>query len=71
MLNADPRISGILILGLSPASIDEVELYRIREPVKDIEAVTPVNSGHPGALPCPTMAERRYWMMLPASRSAI
>lgn len=47
VLDTDPRISGILILGPSPASIEEVELYRVRKPVKDIEAVTPVHSGRP------------------------
>jgi methylenetetrahydrofolate dehydrogenase (NADP+)/methenyltetrahydrofolate cyclohydrolase len=44
-LNADPRISGILILRPLPPSVPEVELYRILEPAKDIEAVTPTNSG--------------------------
>lgn len=45
MLQADPRISGILILRPLPAHIDETSLYRILSPAKDIECVTPENSG--------------------------
>jgi len=44
-LNADPRITGILVLRPLPAQVPEVELYRILDPAKDIEAVTPVNAG--------------------------
>jgi len=44
-LNADPRISGILVLRPLPPQVPEVELYRILDPAKDIEAVTPVNAG--------------------------
>lgn len=44
-LNADPRITGILVLRPLPAQVPEVELYRILDPTKDIEAVTPVNAG--------------------------
>lgn len=44
-LNADPRISGILILRPAPPQIDEVALYRTLDPVKDIEAVHPLNAG--------------------------
>jgi methylenetetrahydrofolate dehydrogenase (NADP+)/methenyltetrahydrofolate cyclohydrolase len=44
-LNADPRISGILILRPLPAQVSEVELYRILDPIKDIEAVHPLNAG--------------------------
>lgn len=44
-LNADPRISGILILRPLPAQVSEVALYRALDPLKDIEAVHPVNSG--------------------------
>lgn len=44
-LNADPRISGILILRPLPEQVSEVALYRILDPLKDIEAVHPVNAG--------------------------
>ncbi|HEX6230313.1 MAG TPA: tetrahydrofolate dehydrogenase/cyclohydrolase catalytic domain-containing protein [Actinomycetota bacterium] len=44
-LNADPRITGILVLRPLPPQVPEVELYRILDPAKDIEAVTPVNAG--------------------------
>ncbi len=44
-LNADPRISGILVLRPLPPQVPEVDLYRILDPGKDIEAVTPVNAG--------------------------
>lgn len=44
-LNADPRITGILVLRPLPPQVPEVDLYRILDPVKDIEAVTPVNAG--------------------------
>ena len=44
-LNADPRITGILILRPLPAHIPEVEVYRTLDPLKDIEAVHPVNAG--------------------------
>ena len=36
-LNADPRISGILIMRPLPPHIPEVDLYRILDPAKDIE----------------------------------
>jgi methylenetetrahydrofolate dehydrogenase (NADP+) / methenyltetrahydrofolate cyclohydrolase len=44
-LNADPRITGILILRPLPRHMPEVELYRMLDPAKDIEAVHPVNAG--------------------------
>lgn len=44
-LNADPRITGILILRPMPRHIPEVELYRMLDPGKDIEAVHPANAG--------------------------
>lgn len=55
-LNADPRITGILILRPLPPQIDEVELYRVLDPAKDIEAVHPANAGllaqgHPRFIP--------------------
>jgi methylenetetrahydrofolate dehydrogenase (NADP+)/methenyltetrahydrofolate cyclohydrolase len=45
MLNADPRISGILILRPLPDAISEGEIYRELDPLKDIEAVHPENAG--------------------------
>ena len=44
-LNADPRISGILILRPLPAQVSEAEIYRTLDPLKDIEAVHPDNAG--------------------------
>jgi methylenetetrahydrofolate dehydrogenase (NADP+) / methenyltetrahydrofolate cyclohydrolase len=44
-LNADPRVTGILILRPLPPQIDETELYRVLDPAKDIEAVHPANAG--------------------------
>src|ERR1700687_642914 len=44
-LNADPRITGILILRPMPAQVPEVDLYKMLDPAKDIEAVHPVNAG--------------------------
>lgn len=44
-LDADPRISGILVLRPLPPQVSEVALYRALDPLKDIEAVHPVNAG--------------------------
>lgn len=44
-LNDDPRISGILVLRPLPEHVSEVALYRTLHPLKDIEAVHPVNAG--------------------------
>ena len=44
-LNADPRVTGILILRPLPRHIPEVEVYRTLDPLKDIEAVHPSNAG--------------------------
>ena len=44
-LNADPRISGILILRPLPEQVSEPTLYRTLDPLKDIEAVHPDNAG--------------------------
>lgn len=44
-LDADPRISGILILRPLPPGVSEIALYRALDPLKDIEAVHPVNAG--------------------------
>jgi methylenetetrahydrofolate dehydrogenase (NADP+)/methenyltetrahydrofolate cyclohydrolase len=44
-LDADPRISGILILRPLPAQVSEVAVYRELDPLKDIECVHPANAG--------------------------
>lgn len=44
-LNADPRVSGILILRPLPPHISEELLFPALTPAKDIEAVHPVNAG--------------------------
>jgi methylenetetrahydrofolate dehydrogenase (NADP+) / methenyltetrahydrofolate cyclohydrolase len=44
-LNADPRISGILILRPLPEQVSEADVYRTLDPLKDIEAVHPDNAG--------------------------
>jgi methylenetetrahydrofolate dehydrogenase (NADP+) / methenyltetrahydrofolate cyclohydrolase len=44
-LCADPRISGILVLRPLPPQVSEAALYRALDPLKDIEAVHPVNAG--------------------------
>jgi methylenetetrahydrofolate dehydrogenase (NADP+)/methenyltetrahydrofolate cyclohydrolase len=44
-LNADPRVSGILILRPLPRQVDEGHVYRTLDPLKDIEAVHPDNAG--------------------------
>ncbi len=44
-LNADPRVTGILVLRPLPPQVPEVALYRILDPAKDIEAVHPANAG--------------------------
>ncbi|MHB1929384.1 MAG: bifunctional 5,10-methylenetetrahydrofolate dehydrogenase/5,10-methenyltetrahydrofolate cyclohydrolase [Acidimicrobiales bacterium] len=44
-LNADPRITGILILRPLPPQLSEVEIYPTLDPLKDVEAVHPENAG--------------------------
>ena len=44
-LNADPRVSGILILRPLPRQVSEGDVYRTLDPLKDIEAVHPDNAG--------------------------
>ncbi|HEU4451199.1 MAG TPA: tetrahydrofolate dehydrogenase/cyclohydrolase catalytic domain-containing protein [Gaiellaceae bacterium] len=44
-LNADPRVSGILILRPLPEQVSEEHLYRMLDPLKDVEAVHPENAG--------------------------
>jgi methylenetetrahydrofolate dehydrogenase (NADP+) / methenyltetrahydrofolate cyclohydrolase len=44
-LNADPRVSGILVLRPLPAQVSEAGLYRMLDPLKDVEAVHPDNAG--------------------------
>jgi methylenetetrahydrofolate dehydrogenase (NADP+)/methenyltetrahydrofolate cyclohydrolase len=44
-LNADPRVSGILVLRPLPPQVSEASLYRTLDPSKDVEAVHPDNAG--------------------------
>ncbi len=44
-LNADPRITGILVLHPLPSHIPEAEMNSAVDPLKDIEAVHPLNAG--------------------------
>lgn len=44
-LNADPRITGILVLHPLPSHIPEAEINSAIDPLKDIEAVNPQNTG--------------------------
>lgn len=44
-LNADPAITGILVLRPLPDHIDESEVFRELDPLKDIESVHPENAG--------------------------
>jgi methylenetetrahydrofolate dehydrogenase (NADP+)/methenyltetrahydrofolate cyclohydrolase len=44
-LNADPRVSGILILRPLPPQVFEPDVYRTLDPLKDVEAVHPENAG--------------------------
>jgi methylenetetrahydrofolate dehydrogenase (NADP+)/methenyltetrahydrofolate cyclohydrolase len=44
-LNADPAVSGILILRPVPAHISEEDIFTALDPVKDIESVHPENAG--------------------------
>jgi methylenetetrahydrofolate dehydrogenase (NADP+) / methenyltetrahydrofolate cyclohydrolase len=44
-LNADPAVSGILVLRPVPPQISEEDIFTALDPVKDIEAVHPQNAG--------------------------
>lgn len=44
-LNADPRVTGILVLRPLPPHVSEVEVFRLLDPLKDVEAVHPFNAG--------------------------
>ena len=44
-LNADPAVSGILVLRPLPRHLHEPEIFRALSPVKDIESVHPENAG--------------------------
>jgi methylenetetrahydrofolate dehydrogenase (NADP+)/methenyltetrahydrofolate cyclohydrolase len=44
-LNADPAVSGILVLRPVPAQISEEDIFTALDPVKDIESVHPENAG--------------------------
>lgn len=60
-LNADPRISGILILRPLPPQVSEGHLFRQLDPLKDVEAVHPENAG------LLALGEARYTPSTPAS----
>jgi methylenetetrahydrofolate dehydrogenase (NADP+)/methenyltetrahydrofolate cyclohydrolase len=45
LLDAEPRVSGILVLRPVPQQVSEVALYRPLDPLKDIESMHPVNAG--------------------------
>lgn len=60
-LDADPRVSGLLVLRPLPPQVSEVVLYRAMDPLKDIEAVHPVNAG------LLTLDRPRYIPSTPAS----
>lgn len=60
-LNDDPRVSGILVLRPVPPHVSEVRLYRSLQPLKDIEAVHPLNAG------LPALGRPRYVPSTPAS----
>jgi methylenetetrahydrofolate dehydrogenase (NADP+)/methenyltetrahydrofolate cyclohydrolase len=60
-LNADPRVSGILILRPLPPQVSEGHLYRQLDPLKDVEAVHPENAG------LLALGEPRYTPSTPAS----
>ena len=60
-LNADPRVSGILILRPLPQQVSEEHLYRQLDPLKDVEAVHPENAG------LLALGEPRYTPSTPAS----
>jgi methylenetetrahydrofolate dehydrogenase (NADP+) / methenyltetrahydrofolate cyclohydrolase len=60
-LNADPRITGILILRPLPNQVREEHLYEQLDPLKDVEAVHPENAG------LLALGEPRYTPSTPAS----
>ena len=43
-LNADPRITGILVLQPLPPGMPEADINAALDPLKDVEAVHPVNA---------------------------
>jgi methylenetetrahydrofolate dehydrogenase (NADP+)/methenyltetrahydrofolate cyclohydrolase len=56
-LNADPRVSGILLQLPTPAHIDGSHLTTLIDPAKDVDGLTPVSAGLlakglPGLRPC-------------------
>lgn len=60
-LDADPRVSGILVLRPLPPQVHEEHLYRLLDPLKDVEAVHPENAG------LLALGEPRYTPSTPAS----
>jgi methylenetetrahydrofolate dehydrogenase (NADP+) / methenyltetrahydrofolate cyclohydrolase len=60
-LNADPAVSGILVLRPVPPQISEGDIFTALDPVKDIEAVHPENAG------LLTLGQPRYVPSTPAA----
>jgi methylenetetrahydrofolate dehydrogenase (NADP+)/methenyltetrahydrofolate cyclohydrolase len=56
-LNADPRVSGILLQLPTPPQVDGPALTELIEPAKDVDGLTPISAGllakgRPGLRPC-------------------
>jgi len=56
-LNADPRVSGILLQLPTPPQVDGPALTEIIDPAKDVDGLTPISAGllakgRPGLRPC-------------------
>ncbi len=56
-LNADPRVSGVLLQLPTPAHIDGSYLTTLIDPAKDVDGLTPISAGRlakglPGLRPC-------------------
>jgi methylenetetrahydrofolate dehydrogenase (NADP+) / methenyltetrahydrofolate cyclohydrolase len=79
-LNADPRVSGILLQLPTPKHIDGVHLTTVIDPAKDVDGLTPISAGRlakglPGLRPCtPTgVIEllRRYQVALEGAEAVV
>jgi methylenetetrahydrofolate dehydrogenase (NADP+)/methenyltetrahydrofolate cyclohydrolase len=56
-LNADPRVSGILLQLPTPPQVDGAALTELIDPAKDVDGLTPISAGllakgRPGLRPC-------------------
>jgi methylenetetrahydrofolate dehydrogenase (NADP+) / methenyltetrahydrofolate cyclohydrolase len=79
-LNADPRVSGILLQLPTPAHIDGSHLTTLIDPAKDVDGLTPVSAGLlakgiPGLRPCTPAGViellRRYDVALEGAEAVI